>query len=446
MDCDTQAGDSQAQKKYNFNIATVKPLMAIDSPVRNGLVTDWDMMEELWDHCLARHLHMQRGDLAEHPVLVAEKPYNPQEARRKTMEFLFEAYSAPAAFLSKDAVLSCYACGKTSGLVVDMGASGTVLSPVQDGWLESKGLIRSPLGGRAADAHISTIFSKIDMTPAFRLQKRVNMDTNELKVQIRQDLGEVHPSYDAYMRMEVMKDMKESITKMAETPPDVTDPRWVNLPLVPYELPDGTIVDVGVQRFLTSELYVFPESVRLDHPLLQGLYKRSTGSGEAGAAGAGSSSNSSSSGSGSSGSGSSSGDSASKRGNELIAAAEARYAAAVKESVGLASIPKLICDSIVRSDSEMQTMLLANMVLSGGSACVEGLSDRLKAEVDIILYSAGAAPGYRSRMMTVAPQERAICAWLGGSILGSLGSFHELWISKKEYEEYGPRIVDRKCP
>lgn len=42
-------------------------------------------------------------------------------------------------FLSKDAVLACFACGKTTGLVADIGAETTTVSPVVEGWLEAKG-------------------------------------------------------------------------------------------------------------------------------------------------------------------------------------------------------------------------------------------------------------------------------------------------------------------
>jgi actin-related protein len=39
-------------------------------------------------------------------------------------ELMFETFDVPAVFMSKDAVLSCYAVGRTSGLVIDCGASG----------------------------------------------------------------------------------------------------------------------------------------------------------------------------------------------------------------------------------------------------------------------------------------------------------------------------------
>jgi actin-related protein len=61
------------------------------------------------------------------------------------------------------------------------------------------------------------------------------------------------------------------------------------------------------------------------------------------------------------------------------------------------------------------------------------------------MYQGGAA-GYKTRMVSVGVSERALCPWLGGSIVASLGSFHEVWITRQEYQEFGPSIVDRKCP
>ncbi|VDN16506.1 unnamed protein product [Dibothriocephalus latus] len=35
--------------------------------------------------------------------------------------------------------------------------------------------------------------------------------------------------------------------------------------------------------------------------------------------------------------------------------------------------------------------------------------------------------------------------WMGGSILAFMSSFHQMWITKQEYDESGPQIVHRKC-
>jgi len=45
----------------------------------------------------------------------------------------------------------------------------------------------------------------------------------------------------------------------------------------------------------------------------------------------------------------------------------------------------------------------------------------------------------------IAPPERKYSVWIGGSILSSLTSFGQMWISKEEYNESGPGIVHRKC-
>jgi hypothetical protein len=52
---------------------------------------------------------------------------------------MFERFKSPALFVAKDSVLSAFACGKTTALVVDVGAEVTTVAPVQDGWLETKG-------------------------------------------------------------------------------------------------------------------------------------------------------------------------------------------------------------------------------------------------------------------------------------------------------------------
>lgn len=55
--------------------------------------------------------------------------------------------------------------------------------------------------------------------------------------------------------------------------------------------------------------------------------------------------------------------------------------------------------------------------------------------------------GLRSKIVNGGTMtERQYAAWLGGSILSSLGTFHQLWFSRQEYEEHGSSILLRKCP
>ena len=58
--------------------------------------------------------------------MLAEPSFNTKDIREKTVELLFEKFSPPAVFLAKNAVLSSFAMGRQSSLVVDAGHEGIV--------------------------------------------------------------------------------------------------------------------------------------------------------------------------------------------------------------------------------------------------------------------------------------------------------------------------------
>lgn len=60
---------------------------------------------------------------------------------------MFEKYNVPAYFLVKNAVLAAFANGRATGIVVDSGATHTSAIPVQDGFVLTQAIVKSPLGG-----------------------------------------------------------------------------------------------------------------------------------------------------------------------------------------------------------------------------------------------------------------------------------------------------------
>ncbi len=67
-----------------------------------------------------------------------------------------------------------------------------------------------------------------------------------------------------------------------------------------------------------------------------------------------------------------------------------------------------------------------------------GLADRMQKELTNLAPTS-------MKVKIIAPPERKYSVWIGGSILASLSTFQQLWISKQEYDEAGPSIVHRKC-
>jgi actin len=67
-----------------------------------------------------------------------------------------------------------------------------------------------------------------------------------------------------------------------------------------------------------------------------------------------------------------------------------------------------------------------------------GIAERMHKELTDLCPSS-------MEVKIIAPPDRKYSTWVGGSILASLSSFQQMWISREEYNESGPSIVHRKC-
>jgi actin-related protein len=94
--------------------------------------------------------------------------------------------------------------------------------------------------------------------------------------------------------------------------------------------------------------------------------------------------------------------------------------------------------SIMKTDIDVRKDLYSNVVLSGGTSKFEGIAERMMKELRSLAPSS-------MKVKITAPPERHYSVWIGGSILASLTSFQQMWISKAEYDESGAGIVHRKC-
>jgi actin-related protein len=69
---------------------------------------------------------------------------------------------------------------------------------------------------------------------------------------------------------------------------------------------------------------------------------------------------------------------------------------------------------------------------------LSGFGDRVHKELTSLCPSS-------MKVKVIANPERKYSVWIGASILASLSTFQQMWISKEEYDESGPAIVHRKC-
>merc|ERR1711936_307195 len=124
-------------------------------------------------------------------------------------------------------------------------------------------------------------------------------------------------------------------------------------------------------------------------------------------------------------------------GNERFRAPEALFQPSFlgMESCG---VHETTYNSIMKCDVDIRKDMYANTVMSGGTTMYPGIADRMQKEITALAPST-------IKIKIIAPPERKYSVWIGGSILASLSTFQQMWISKQEYDESGPSIVHRKC-
>ncbi|CAI6012707.1 unnamed protein product, partial [Closterium sp. NIES-65] len=346
-----------------------RDFMEVVPSVSNGLLSDWEGVAAIWEHALKDRLLV---DPKEHAVLLAEPSFNPPAAREKTVQLMFETLGSPAVFLARNAVLTSFSCGKATSLVVDSGFSSSTVAAVHDGYVLQKSLRRSPVAGDALTEFLLRSVGRQKVRPRFSF-KRVLIRPGQFEL-VDQAYPNTTDSYRLYMQKATAADMKETVCRVPDAPYD--DLSFSNVPTVAYELPDGQVLEVGSDRFKVADALFNPS-------LLSSIASADPSSG-------------------------------------------GWTAEAIADAAKSPGIARMVVDSISKCDVDIRKDLYSSVLLSGGTMAMQQIKERLEKEL-----MAEAPQTAKVKVLASGNiMERKFSVWIGGSILASLGSFQQMWLSK----------------
>ncbi|KAF1595056.1 Actin-like protein 6B, partial [Eudyptes moseleyi] len=276
-----------------------------------------------------------------------------------------------------------FANGRSTGLVLDSGATHTTAIPVHDGYILQQGIVKSPLAGDFISMQCRELFQEmnIDIVPPYMIAaKEPVREGAPPSWKKKEKLPQVSKSWHNYTcnvsRGGGAGRLGPLFWGRVRIPGATLGGVAAQMPTVHYEMPNGYNTDYGAERLRIPEGLFDPSNVK-------GL-----------------------------------------SGNTML------------------GVGHVVTTSIGMCDIDIRPGLYGSVIVTGGNTLLQGFTDRLNREL-----SQKTPPSMRLKLIASnSTMERRFSPWIGGSILASLGTFQQMWISKQEYEEGGKQCVERKCP
>lgn len=264
MDVDGVKDNNITKKKFHIDTVALhypKKGMDISTYIKDGMIDNWETFEQIMDYSYDKII---KSESEQHPVLFSEAPWNQKYRREKLTEIMFEKYNVPAFFLVKNAVLSAFANGRSTGIILDSGASHTSAVPIHEGYVLTQAIVKSPLAGDFMTMQCRQLLNDqgVEIVPPYMIAGKEEVkDGDPAKWTKKKDLPEVTKSWHDVMAKEVLQDFQHAVLQVSDVPYD--EEIVSNIPQVSYEFPNGYRNEYGVERFKIAEALFDPNKIRV---------------------------------------------------------------------------------------------------------------------------------------------------------------------------------------
>ncbi|KAJ2130024.1 centractin- actin- protein of the dynactin complex, partial [Coemansia sp. RSA 921] len=229
------AGAVEGERFIGRQAEELRGLLKVSYPLEHGVVTDWEDMERIWAYIYSDELKIMSE---EHPVLLTEAPLNPSANREQAAQIFFETFNVPAFYTSIQAVLSLYASGRTTGVVLDAGDGVSHAVPVFEGFALPHAIRRIDVAGRDVTEYLQMLLQKAGHNFFTSAEK-------EIVRQVKEKL--------CYVALDASKEEKE-LASVAGRLGAVGIGSEARPRSDMFKLPDGNLISLGHERFRAPEI------------------------------------------------------------------------------------------------------------------------------------------------------------------------------------------------
>lgn len=211
----------------------LRSMLEVSYPMENGIVRNWDDMVSLYDYTFgSSKLNIKPSNCK---LLLTEPPMNPTKNREKMIEVMFETYKFHGLYIAIQAVLTLYAQGLQTGVVIDSGDGVTHICPVYDGFALPHLTRRLDIAGR----DITRYLIKLLLLRGYAFNHSADFETVR---QMKEKL--------CYVGYDIDQEQKLALetTVLVEQ----------------YTLPDGRVIHVGGERFEAPEALFQPHLINVE--------------------------------------------------------------------------------------------------------------------------------------------------------------------------------------
>ena len=222
------------QKEYYVGHEAVDKarFLNMSEPIVNGYIEKWDDMCKIWTQ-IFQDLNISSK---ENPLFFADTPLTPRASRDKMAEVMFEEFETPYLYMYTGSVLSLFASGRTTGLIVDSGEGRTHAVPIYEGFALPHGILKLDISGRNITDMLEDLLKS--SKPIFS---------------------------SANYRSEVVK-IKEQFCMVAQDFDILKKTAEENGDREEYKLPDGSSIMIGIEKYTCPEILFSPSHIGKSSP------------------------------------------------------------------------------------------------------------------------------------------------------------------------------------